>query len=103
MDSPASGTCGDVVLVTHVGTVAGQRIAHDLLARGYRVVVTGRHAAELVEVLHGHSARQVLAIAADFDDPAQVKRVVDRVLQRFGRIDSIIDAEDRHPPAAAAA
>ena len=79
------------VLILDAGCDAGRRIARSFLADGFRVVVTGRHVGDLIDILHGHGSR-ALAIAADTHDVAQAQRLVDRVEQRFGTIDSVVCA-----------
>jgi NADP-dependent 3-hydroxy acid dehydrogenase YdfG len=82
-----------VALILNAGTDTDCRIARELLAAGRRVAVVGRRTTDVTRVLHGHSWRQVWAIAADTDDEAQLNRVIATVQRRFGRIDSIIDAD----------
>ncbi|MCV7422949.1 SDR family NAD(P)-dependent oxidoreductase [Mycobacterium yunnanensis] len=83
-----------VVIVSDGGTDAGRRLARRKLADGHRVVVVARHACDAVEVLHGHSADQVMAIAADVSDARQWSRLVDRVTERFGRVDAVVTAQE---------
>jgi NAD(P)-dependent dehydrogenase (short-subunit alcohol dehydrogenase family) len=44
--------------------------------------------------MHGYPADRVMAIAADMTDQRQWSRVTERVIARFGRIDTVIPAED---------
>jgi NADP-dependent 3-hydroxy acid dehydrogenase YdfG len=94
MDRETADTTTTVVLVLDGDTDAGYRMARKLLADGCRVAVTGRHPDRVVRVMHGHSADRVLAIAADVTDHRQWNRVTQLVRDRFGRIDTVIRAED---------
>jgi NAD(P)-dependent dehydrogenase (short-subunit alcohol dehydrogenase family) len=94
MDRETADTTTTVVLVLDGDTDAGYRMARTLLADGCRVAVTGRHPDRVVRVMHGHSADRVLAIAADVTDQRQWNRVTQLVRDRFGRIDTVIRAED---------
>ena len=86
----------EVVLVLNAGTDAGHRLARALLDAGYLVAVTDRHAGKLARILHGYSASQVFAIAAD---SAGLELLVDRVQQRFAHpVSRIVDAADQSSP-----
>jgi NAD(P)-dependent dehydrogenase (short-subunit alcohol dehydrogenase family) len=101
MDHETADTTSTVVLVLGGDTDAGYRIAHELLADGCRVAVTGRHPDGVVRVMHGYSAERVLAIAADTTDRCQWNRVTQLVRDRFGRLDAVVRAEGTTAPRAA--
>ncbi|MFD9665478.1 SDR family NAD(P)-dependent oxidoreductase [Rhodococcus sp. NPDC059968] len=82
-----------VVLVTAAGSEQGTRTAQELLESGWCVAVTARTVAELVRIMPGMSSHRLLAVAADPADPRQVERLLDRVVGRFGRIDSVLGTE----------
>lgn len=84
----------DVVVVLDGDTDAGHRLARTLLADGRRVAVIGHHAASVVRSMHGYPAERVLAIAGDVGDQRNWARIVERVTERFGRIDRVVRAED---------
>jgi NAD(P)-dependent dehydrogenase (short-subunit alcohol dehydrogenase family) len=94
MNRETSDTATTVVLVLDGGTDAGYRMARKLLADGCRVAVIARHPGDVVRVMHGYPADRVIAIAADITDQRQWSRVTERVIARFGRIDTVIRAED---------
>ena len=89
---------GDVALIINAGSDAGFRMARDLLGSGYRVAVTDRRATELSRIVHGYSASRVLALAADITDQAQLRRVLRRTRERFGRIDVVLRAGESSAP-----
>jgi NADP-dependent 3-hydroxy acid dehydrogenase YdfG len=94
MDRNTTDISPTVVLVLDGDTDAGFTLARNLLADGCRVVVTARQAGQLVRVMHGYPAERVLALAADTTNRDQWSRVVERTMQRFGRLDTVIRAED---------
>ena len=96
MADSSSKSGGRVVLVVNAGSEAGSRVARRLLGQGYRVAVTDRNMINLVRILHGHGASRVFAVAADLNDPWQVERLLVRVAERFGRIDSFVSADESY-------
>jgi NAD(P)-dependent dehydrogenase (short-subunit alcohol dehydrogenase family) len=93
MNRETASTATTVVLVLDGDTDAGYRMARKLLGDGCRVAVA-RHPGDVVRVMHGYPADRVIAIAADVTDQRQWSRVIERVIARFGRIDTVIRAED---------
>ena len=87
--SKLSGQC---VLITGGGSGIGLAAARLFLAEGARVAVAGRNADKLrraAEALKGGD--RLIYLAADVTDPQQVKRLVDDVTQRLGRIDVLVN------------
>jgi NAD(P)-dependent dehydrogenase (short-subunit alcohol dehydrogenase family) len=80
-----------VVLITHADSDVGYRRARDLVADGYRVVVTAEHTCRLTRILLGQNADQVMAIAADIADPIQRAQLMARAEARFGPVTWIVD------------
>lgn len=81
-------------LITHADSDEGCRLAQELLAHGERVAVTAHHATSLTRILHGHNGSDVIAIAADVDDPGQFAAVVQRAEARLGRVIAVVDGRD---------
>jgi NAD(P)-dependent dehydrogenase (short-subunit alcohol dehydrogenase family) len=94
MNRETPSTATTVVLVLDGDTDAGYRLARKLLAHGRRVAVTARHPGDVVRVMHGYPADRVMAIAGDIADQRQWSRITERVMDRFGRIDTVVRAED---------
>lgn len=80
-----------VVLITDADSDAGCQRARTLVADGFRVVVTAKHASRLTRILLGQNADQVIAIAADLADPIQRSHLLERAGIRLGRIRWILD------------
>ena len=84
---------GTVALVTGGGTGIGRAVALDLARCGADVVICGRRPEPLektvaeIESLGGRA----LDVPADIRDDDQVVGLVDRALERFGRIDTLVN------------
>jgi citronellol/citronellal dehydrogenase len=89
----ADANAGRVALITGGGTGIGAATALELAATGAAVAICGRreeplHAtAEQIRALGG----DCLAVAADIREPDEAARVLDASLQRFGRIDVLVN------------
>ncbi|OBC09306.1 hypothetical protein A5784_00900 [Mycobacterium sp. 852013-50091_SCH5140682] len=84
----------EVVLVLDADTERGRSTAHQLLQAGCRVAVSARHAAPLARIMHGYSASQIIAIAADPSDAAALDHLIARVELRFGHaVDRIVSTD----------
>jgi gluconate 5-dehydrogenase len=84
---------GQFALVTGGSRGLGLQMAEALGEAGAKIMLTSRKAADLEEAAADLQAKGIDArwIAADASDPAQIQRVVDETMQRFGRIDILIN------------
>ena len=85
---------GRVAVVTGGGTGIGAFIAHELGCLGAEVVIASRkaeHIAPAAEALSGVLGREVLGLACDIRDPADTARLAAATLERFGRIDVLVN------------
>ena len=78
---------GKVVLITGASRGIGAACARAFLARGATLSLAARDEAALAQVASG----QALATAGDLTDAAARERAVARTLERFGRIDILIN------------
>lgn len=79
-------------IVTGAGSGIGRAIARALLADGFGVTLAGRRSAPLQEtVLDGAAHPQALVVETDVTDPAQVNRLVAHHVERFGRLDVLVN------------
>jgi NAD(P)-dependent dehydrogenase (short-subunit alcohol dehydrogenase family) len=88
---------GRTVLVTGGARRLGRAIALDLAAAGWQVAVHYRGSLQEAEATAAecgkHAAAQVFQ--ADLGDEAQVRALVPAVVQRFGRLDAVVNNASR--------
>src|SRR5205807_693034 len=86
---------GAVVIVTGGARGIGRAIAEELGREGARVVVNyakSKEAAEgLATQLQQKGSPEAVAIQADVSDAAQAAKLVEETIQRFGRIDVLVN------------
>lgn len=80
---------GRVVIVTGASSGIGEATARLLAGEGAKVVLVARRE-ERLQALEDELEGS-LAIAADLRDPDQIEQSVDAVLDRFGRVDALIN------------
>ena len=78
-----------VIVVTGASSGLGRAIARMAGERGAKVVVTARNQ-EALDNCVAEIGSDALAVPADVTDQAQVQRVVDAAIERFGRIDTYV-------------
>ncbi len=85
---------GRVALITGGGTGICKGIARSFLAHGARVCITSRRqevldatAAELAKETGG----EIIGVAADVRDPDQIAAAVDQTVDRFGKLDILVN------------
>ena len=101
---------GQVALVTGGSRGLGLQMAEALGEAGAKIMLSSRKAPDLDEAAAELQAKGIDArwVAADAAEPADVQRVVDETMQRFGQIDILINnagatwgaAAEDHPLAA---
>jgi len=79
-----------VFLITGAGRGLGADLARQALAAGHRVVATGRRPERVLEALGGEQDN-LLATALDITDPSAAETAVQAAVDRFGRIDVLIN------------
>src|SRR5579864_3342428 len=79
-------------IVTAAGRGIGAAVAAELAGRGYRLAVLSPSGAPAAVRTHG-----ALGVAGSVTHPADLARVVDAALQRFGRVDAVVNSTG-HPP-----
>jgi citronellol/citronellal dehydrogenase len=86
----SDANAGKVALVTGGGTGIGRATALELARTGAKVVVCGRRPERLQDV-QAQLGHDCLAVPADVREPEEVAGLVDRALERFGRIDILVN------------
>lgn len=86
---------GAVVIVTGAARGIGAAIAKEYGRNGAIVVVNYAHSQQeaeaLVSTLRKGGALDAIAIQADVSDKTQAQRLIDETLERFGRIDVLVN------------
>ena len=91
-----------VVLVSGGSRGIGRAIAAGFAARGATVVITGREQATLARTAGEICAEKPLAtIVCDVADPAAIARLASEAIERFGRVDTLLNVAgvNRRQPA----
>jgi NAD(P)-dependent dehydrogenase (short-subunit alcohol dehydrogenase family) len=78
-----------VWFITGAGRGLGTDIAKAALAAGHAVVATGRNPEKVVQALGDH--KDLLAVKLDVTDPAAATAAVQAAVDRFGRIDVLVN------------
>jgi NADP-dependent 3-hydroxy acid dehydrogenase YdfG len=80
---------GAVVIVTGASSGIGAATARLAAARGAKVVLAARRVDRLKEL--ADELPGALAVPTDLRDPAQIDSLVDTTLDRFGRVDVLVN------------
>ena len=93
MNTDTTNIAGKVVVITGASSGLGEAAARYLSERG-AIVVLGARRVERIEALAAEitgNGGQALALATDVTDAAQVQALVDAAVERFGRIDVMLN------------
>jgi len=93
MNSQAQGIAGKVVVITGASSGLGEATARHLSALGATVVLGARRA-DRIDALTAEIVKaggNAIAVATDVTDAVQVQRLVDAAVERFGRIDVMLN------------
>ena len=82
---------GQVILVSGGGTGLGRATAVELAALGAQVVITGRRMEPLEETVGMCPDGRCSAEVCDIREEEQVHALVDGVIERHGRIDTLVN------------
>jgi NAD(P)-dependent dehydrogenase (short-subunit alcohol dehydrogenase family) len=88
---------GRVALVTGASRGIGYAIAEALVARGDRVVITGRDGKALEEAVQRLGPDRVLGVAGKSHDAAHRREAVGLAMARYGRIDALVNNVGTNP------
>jgi NAD(P)-dependent dehydrogenase (short-subunit alcohol dehydrogenase family) len=80
---------GRVAVVTGASSGLGARFARVLDAAGAHVAITARRADRLADL--AGTLRDALVVSCDITDPDAARTVVDSTVERFGRIDVLVN------------
>jgi 3-oxoacyl-[acyl-carrier protein] reductase len=88
------GLAGKVALVAASSKGLGRAVAEELAAEGARIVMCARGEDVLrksADEIRTRHAADVLDVVADVSDSAAARRLVDTALERYGRIDILVN------------
>ncbi|WP_102419237.1 SDR family oxidoreductase [Mycobacterium sp. 4858] len=88
---------GRVAVVTGASRGIGLAIAQRLVDDGATVCITGRKEADLRRAVEQLGSTHALAVAGHADDPDHQRRVIDTVMESFGRIDLLVNNTGINP------
>jgi 3-oxoacyl-[acyl-carrier protein] reductase len=88
-----TGLAGKAAIVTGASRGIGRAIAHGLAAEGCRLAICARGEERLNETATELRAAgaEVLAVPADATDPAALEQFVNAAVDRFGRVDILVN------------
>ena len=92
-DSARPSLAGEVAIVTGASSGIGAATARELGRRGARLALAARRATELeaqAEAIR-RAGGEAVAIPTDVSEPAQVRELVDRATDAFGRSDVLVN------------
>ncbi|MFD4539288.1 SDR family oxidoreductase [Streptomyces bauhiniae] len=88
---------GKAALVTGASRGIGYGVAEALVARGDRVVITGRNEEALKEAVERLGADRVIGVAGKAHDLAHQVEAVGRAMEAFGRVDYLVNNAGTNP------
>ena len=88
---------GKVALVTGASRGIGYGIAEALVARGDRVVITGRNEDALKAAVEALGPDRVVGVAGKAHDEAHQAVAVERTMEAFGRVDFLVNNAGTNP------
>lgn len=97
--APTLDLTGAVAIVTGASSGLGDRFARVLHAAGASVVAVARRSDRLDALTADHD--RMLAVTADLSDEDQVRGIVPQALERFGRVDVLVNNAGLGAPAKA--
>ncbi|MFF1718269.1 SDR family oxidoreductase [Streptomyces sviceus] len=97
MTSQLPELSGKVALITGASRGIGYGVAEALVARGDRVVITGRTEDSLKEAVEQLGAERALYVAGKAHDEEHQTVAVERAMDAFGRVDYLVNNAGTNP------
>ncbi|MBS7649268.1 SDR family oxidoreductase [Candidatus Bathyarchaeota archaeon] len=83
-----------VAIVTGSSRGIGRAVAHGLASEGAKVTICARHEVDLKEAsefIRSSTGVQALPVKVDLKKPGDIKRMVRKTVQKFGRVDILVN------------
>ncbi|GLQ06182.1 SDR family NAD(P)-dependent oxidoreductase [Sneathiella chinensis] len=82
-----------VVIITGASRGIGAAVAHEMAAQGARLALSARNAASCSDILEtiGNNGGEAFAVGCDVSSFEAVEKLVADTLERYGRIDAIVN------------
>ncbi|MEU0408564.1 SDR family oxidoreductase [Streptomyces griseorubiginosus] len=97
MTSQLPELSGKVALITGASRGIGYGVAEALVARGDRVVITGRNEDALKEAVEQLGSDRAIGVAGKAHDEAHQAVAVERAMEAFGRVDYLVNNAGTNP------
>ncbi|GHF03674.1 MULTISPECIES: SDR family oxidoreductase [Streptomyces] len=97
MTAQEPASTGKVALVTGASRGIGYGIAEALVARGDRVVITGRNEDTLAEAVRKLGADRCIGVAGKAHDEEHQAVAVERAMKAYGRVDYLVNNAGTNP------
>jgi 3-oxoacyl-[acyl-carrier protein] reductase len=97
MTSQLPELSGKVALITGASRGIGYGVAEAFVARGDRVVITGRTEDSLKEAVEQLGAERAVYVAGKAHDEAHQATAVERAMEAFGRVDYLVNNAGTNP------
>lgn len=79
-----------VWLITGCSTGFGRELAKAVLAKGYKAAVASRNTEDVKDIIDGNEDR-AFAVKLDVTKTAEIKDAIQKMIDRFGRIDVLVN------------
>src|SRR6266567_4758554 len=82
---------GKTVIVTGASAGIGKALARAFVAGGANIVLASRNVQALNSLVNELGQEQTLVVPTDVTQRVQIDRLVDRTVERFGRLDVLVN------------
>lgn len=80
-----------VIIVTGASSGIGKALVEESLRLGARVVLAARRIEPMQEIINGESTERYLLVQTDVSSESDCKQLIEKTIERFGRIDVLIN------------
>ncbi len=80
-----------VVIITGASSGIGKALAYEFASRGARLVLGARRTERLSEIEEELTTTEILSVKTDVSDENDCKNIIEKAIERFGKIDVLIN------------